>query len=181
MRCCSKYFSQTRLILHFFIYSHLFTFIMNQIFTKQDLNSTLWVKKDVLDRTKKRYTLDANWLTLWKVAALVALYLMGKKKAHYCDFWDCGDFVVIQNVDKIQVTGNKLSQKMYYSYSGWKGNVKSVTLATMLKKTPERVLRFAVRWMLPKNKLRDHRMKRLKLIKGTTTKYDYLHPQTLVA
>lgn len=70
---------------------------------------------------------------------------MGKHKAHYCDFWDCGDFVVIQNAEKIQVTGNKLSQKMYHSYSGRKGNVKSVTLSTMLKKNPERVLRFAVR------------------------------------
>lgn len=154
---------------------------MDQIFTKQDLNNTLRVKKDVLDKTKRRYVVDATWLTLGKLATVISASLMGKNKAHYCDFRDCGDFVVVQNADKIQVTGNKLMQKMYYRYSGWKGNVKSFTLATMLKKKPQQVLRFAVRWMLPKNKLRDYRMKRLKLIVWTTTKYDYLHPQTLVA
>lgn len=154
---------------------------MNQHFTKQDLNTTLRVKKDILDRTKKRYTIDATGLTLGKLASVIAVYLMWKNKAHYCEFRDCGDFVLVQNAEKIKVTGNKLSQKMYHTYSGRKGNVKSMTLASMLNKKADKVLRLAVRWMLPKNKLRDYRMKRLKLIIGTTNKYDYLHPQTIVA
>jgi large subunit ribosomal protein L13 len=152
---------------------------MKNIFTKENLNKTLRVKKDVLDRTQNRYSIDASGLTLGKLAVVLSNYLMWKNKAHYCDFRDCGDFVLVQNAEKIKVTGNKLTQKMYHTYSGRKGNVKSMTLSTMLNKKPEKVLRFAVRWMLPKNKLRDHRMKRLKLIIGTTNKYDYLHPQAI--
>ena len=80
------------------------------------------------------------------------------------------------NNNLIQMKKKKLMQKMYYSYSGWKGNLKSKNLQTMLQKKPTDPLWFAVRGMLPKNKLRDRRMKRLKLFTTTTGKYDNLHP-----
>ncbi|PID34572.1 MAG: 50S ribosomal protein L13 [candidate division SR1 bacterium] len=98
--------------------------------------------------------------------------MQGKGKEYYSDFWDAGDFVYVENADKIKVTGNKLSQKVYYSYSGYKGNVKDITLKELLQKKPEKALWFAVRGMLPKNKLRAPRMKRLKLSVGRTDKYN---------
>ena len=83
---------------------------------------------------------------------------------------------VVENADKIVVTGKKLSQKLYYTYSGYKGNVKSKTLGVMLKKKSMDPLWFAVRGMLPKNKMRDIRMKRVKMFTTASTKYDFLHP-----
>jgi len=143
-------------------------------FTKTDLNKTLRVKKKDLEKSRKRYKVDATGMTLWRLAVDIATKLQGKDKPRYCDFRDTGDFVVVENTDKIVVTwNNKMLQKKYYSYSGYKGNVKSITLEALLKKNPEKVMRYAVRWMLPKNKLRAVRMKRLKLTAGTTTQYDH--------
>lgn len=141
-------------------------------FTKIDLNTTLWVKKTFQDASRKRYKVDATGKTLGRLAVDIANKLQGKGKVYYSDFWDAGDFVCVENADNIKVTGNKLDQKVYYSYSGYKGNVKDITLKELLKKNPEKVLWFAVRGMLPKNKLRASRMKRLKLSVGTTDKYN---------
>jgi len=149
-------------------------------FTKKDLNKTLWVKRETTEKYRNRYKVDASGKVLWRLAVDIAKKLIGKHKAHYCDFWDVGDFVVVENVDKIKVTGNnKMLQKMYYRHSGYKGNLKSICLADLMKKDPEKVLFFAVRGMLAKNKLRSHRMKRLKLTEGTTTKYDHFKPVNL--
>ena len=145
-------------------------------FTKKDLNKTLYVKPDQLEKSRKWYKVNAEGKTLGKLAVICADLLMGKNVPAYSDFWDAGAFVVVENADKITVTGKKLMQKMYYTYSGWKGNVKSKNLQTLLQKKPTDPLWFAVRGMLPKNKLRDSRMKRLKLFTTTTAKYDNLHP-----
>jgi len=149
-------------------------------YTGKDLNKTLWVKREESEKYRNWYKVDASWKVLWRLAVDIAKKLLGKHKAHYCDFWDVGDFVVVENVDKIRVTwNNKLLQKMYYTHSGYKWNIKSINLLDLLKKDPEKVLFLAVRWMLTKNKLRSHRMKRLKLTKGTTTKYDHFKPVNL--
>lgn len=147
--------------------------------TKTDLNKTLRVKKEYLEKNRQWYKVDATGKTLGRLAAVVANKLMGKGKAWYNDFWDAGDYVVIENAEKIGVTGSKLTDKNYYKYSGWKGNLKTMTLAEMLAKKPEKVLWYAVRGMLPKNKLRDGRMKRVKIIVGTTTDYDNFKPISL--
>ncbi len=141
-----------------------------------DLNKTIYKKPEELQKTRKWYKVDATGKTLGKLAVTIADLLLGKNEAHYCDFWDCGGFVVVENADKIAVTGKKLAQKMYYSYSGYKGNLKSRTLQVMLQKKSVDPLWYAVRGMLPKNKLRDSRMKRVKLFTTTTSKYDFLHP-----
>ena len=94
--------------------------------------------------------------------------LPSKDRAYYSDFWDAGSFVIVENVENIVATGKKLTDKVYYTYSGYKGNLKSITLGELLKKNPGKALWYAVRGMLPKNKLRDARIKRLKLVKGTT-------------
>ncbi len=148
-------------------------------FTQEDLNKTMWVKPAWMEKNRLRWEVNANVATLWRLAVEVANRLAWKRKAHYCDFRDAWDFVVVQNIEKIQVTWSKMLQKLYYSYSGHKGHVKSINLQDLLKKNPEKALRFAVRWMLPKNKLRDRRMKRLKMFTGSSDKYAHFNPKTL--
>ncbi len=148
-------------------------------FTQKDLNKTLWIKQTDQEKNRKWYKVDATGMTLGRLAVDVAKKLAGKDKTYYSDFWDAGSFVIVENADKIAVTGNKLNDKVYYSYSGYKGNLKSITLGELLKKNPSKALWYAVRGMLAKNKLRDARMKRLKLIKETTTKYDHFSPLPL--
>ena len=148
-------------------------------FTKKDLNKTIWVKQTDQEKNRRWYRVDATWKTLGRLAVDVAKKLMGKDRAYYSDFWDAGSFVIVENVENIVATGKKLSDKVYYTYSGYKGNLKSITLWELMKKNPWKALWYAVRGMLPKNKLRDSRIKRLKLVKGTTTKYDNFKPINL--
>ena len=149
-------------------------------FTKTDLNKTLYVKHDIIEKERKRYFVDAAGMTLGRLAVEIAKKIQGKSKAHYWDFWDCGDFVVVTNVDKMKVTGYKLFNKMYHTYSGWKGNVKSKSLEEMMASTPDKVLWLAVRGMLPKNKLRQRRMKRLKMFVGADHKYTSMNLLPLI-
>ncbi len=141
-------------------------------FTKTDLNRTLYVKPDVMEKERQWYFVDAAGQTLWRLAAEIAKKIQGKHKAHSCDFWDCGDFVVVTNVEQMKFTGYKLFNKMYHTYSGWKGNVKSKSLEEMMNSNPSKVLWLAVRGMLPKNKLRKKRMKRLKMFVGADHSYE---------
>lgn len=145
-------------------------------FTKKDLNKTLRVKPADMEKDRKWWRIDATGKVLWRLAVEVAKLLLGKHKAFYSDFWDAGDFVLIENIDKVKVTGKKLQNNVLYAYSGYKGNLKSITRELVMKKNPERLLTFVVRGMLAKNKLRDKRIKRMKLEKGTTTKYDHFNP-----
>ncbi|MFA7298634.1 MAG: 50S ribosomal protein L13 [Candidatus Absconditabacterales bacterium] len=145
-------------------------------FTKKDLNKTLRVKPADMEKDRKWWRIDATGKVLGRLAVEVAKLLLGKHKAFYSDFWDAGDFVLIENIDKVKVTGKKLQNNVLYAYSGYKGNLKSITRELVMKKNPERLLTFVVRGMLAKNKLRDKRIKRMKLEKGTTTKYDHFNP-----
>ncbi len=145
-------------------------------FTKKDLNKTLRVKPADMEKNRTRWRIDANGKTLGRLAVDIAKLLLGKHKAYYADFWDAGDFVLVENIDKIKVTGKKLQENLMYSYSGYKGNLKQITRDLVMKKNPERLLTAVVRGMLSKNKLRDKRIKRLKMVTGTTTKYDHFKP-----
>ena len=73
-------------------------------FTKKDLNSTLWVKPTEMDANRVWWKVDATGKTLGRLASDIAKKLLGKSKAYYCDFWDCGDYVVVENIQNIQVT-----------------------------------------------------------------------------
>lgn len=149
-------------------------------FTKNDLNKTLWVKRADQEKNRKRYKVDATDLTLGRLAVDIANKLAWKDNAYLSDFWDGWSYVVVENAGKFIVKwNNKLKQKKYYSYSWYKGNVKSITLVELIQKDPTKALWFAVRGMLPKNKLIDPRMKRLKLVVDTTTKYDNFKPVNL--
>lgn len=132
-----------------------------------------------MDKNRVRWRIDATDKTLWRLAVDVARLLLGKHKAYYADFWDAWDFVLVENIDKIKVTWKKLQQNLVYSYSWYKGNLKQVTRDILMKKNPEKLFTKVVRGMLSKNKLRDKRIKRLKLVVGTTTKYDHFKPITL--
>jgi len=147
--------------------------------TKQDLNKTVWVKPDYLKNNRKWFIIDATWQTLGKLAVKIANILSWKNKSYLCDFWDCGDYVIVENVGKIKVTWNKLSDKLYRSHSWYKWHLKEIPLGRMLKTYPERVLEFAIKWMLAKNKLRKERLTKLKLFVGTTNKYDHLSPERI--
>ncbi|MFA7717149.1 MAG: 50S ribosomal protein L13 [Candidatus Absconditabacterales bacterium] len=148
-------------------------------FTKTDLNKTLRVKPTEMDKQRKWYKVDATGKTLGRLSTDIATKLLGKDKAYYCDFRDCGDFVVVENAEKIHVTGKKLDEKKYYNYSGYKGNLKTINLGNLLKKNPVRAINAAVRGMLTKNKLRDKRMKRMKVVAGPCTTYDHFKPINL--
>jgi len=152
---------------------------MLQNITKQDLNKTVWVKPQYLKENRKWYVIDATGMTLGKLAVKVANLLTGKNKPHVCDFWDCGDYVIVENAQKIKVTGNKLQDKLYRFHSGYKGHLKEIPLSRMLEKYPEKVIMLAVKGMLPKNKLRKERLKRLKLFKGEMKGYEHLSPERI--
>lgn len=109
------------------------------------------------------YVVDAEGKTLGRLASQIARVLMGKHKPYYTPHLDTGDYLIVVNADKIQVTGRKLDQKMYYRYSGYPGGLKSVTLRKQLSTRPERVIWAAVRNMLPKNKLGRAMLKKLKV------------------
>lgn len=148
-------------------------------FTKTDLNKTIWVKESEINKDRKWFFVDASSKVLWRMASQIASKLMWKHKSYYCDFWDTGDYVVVVNADKFKVTWNKLFQKIYYKHTWYKGHLRQTRLEDLLIKHPEKALWYAVRWMLPKNKLRDQRMKRLKLFTTSTHTYDNLPLQQL--
>ncbi len=109
---------------------------------------------------------DAAGKTLGRLAVEVAGLLSGKYKPMFSRHLDTGDFVVVVNADKIEVTGKKLTQKRYYRHSNYPGGMKSEILRNVLAKHPERVLEHAVRGMLPRNRLGDQMYRKLKVYAG---------------
>jgi large subunit ribosomal protein L13 len=125
------------------------------------------------------YLVDATGKTLGRLASEIAKILMGKNKPTYTPHIDGGDFVVVVNAEKVFVTGKKLNQKIYYKHTGYFGHLKETTLKEMLEKKPEEVIRLAVRGMLPKNKLRDKRLKRLKVYAGPEHPHKSQNPKPI--
>ena len=110
--------------------------------------------------------IDASGKILGKLATQAASFLMGKHKPIFSRNLDTGDFVVVTNAEKVQVTGNKTKQKLYYRHSGYPGGLKSISLEKLLQTNPTRVIEYAVKGMLPKNRLRAGMMKRLRVYAG---------------
>ena len=110
---------------------------------------------------RKTHTFDASGQVLGRLAVEIAVILQGKNKPRYLPYKDEGDFVVVKNADKVKLTGKKIDQKVYLHYSGYLGGLKRMPLKKLLKERPSEVLRRAVFGMLPKNKLRAKRIKRL--------------------
>ncbi|MFA5917653.1 MAG: 50S ribosomal protein L13 [Candidatus Gracilibacteria bacterium] len=132
---------------------------------------------DTLER--KWYVVDAKGQTLGRLASKIAIILRGKDKVNFATYVDNGDYVVVLNCDKFNVTGNKMSDKMYYTHSGYLGGLKQANLTDLLEKKPTKALELAVSGMLPKNKLRADMISRLKLVTGVEHKFGAQSPQEL--
>ena len=116
--------------------------------------------------SKKWYLIDAKDKVLGRLATQIAIRLRGKHKSIFTPHMDAGDFVVVINAEKVTLTGAKWDKKLYYRYSGYIGGLKQVSARKLMEKKPEDVLRLAVKGMLPKNKLADRQIIRLKVYKN---------------
>ena len=125
------------------------------------------------------YVVDATDKTLGRLASEIALRLRGKHKPVYTPHVDTGDYIVVVNAEKIAVTGNKLSDKMYHRHTGYVGNLKSISLDKLLQKAPERAIETAVKGMLPKNPLGRAMFKKLKVYAGAEHKHTAQQPKPL--
>ena len=138
---------------------------------------TFLPKVENLDR--RWFLVDASGQVLGRLASAIASVLMGKGKPTYTDFLDTGDFVVVVNAEKVKMTGKKWDNKVYYSHSGYPGGLKEVGARRMLEKHPERIVQFAVKGMLPKNKLGKRMLKRLKVYSGEEHPHVAQQPEAL--
>ena len=134
----------------------------------------------------KPHELKQNWLivdaegqTLGRMATAIATRLRGKHKAEYTPHVDTGDYVVVINAEKVKVTGNKAKDKLYHSHSGYPGGLKSVPFENLIDKLPEKVIKLAVKGMLPRTPLGRTMFKKLKVYAGAEHPHDAQQPQAL--
>lgn len=118
------------------------------------------------DIKRETHTIDASEQILGRLAARVAVLLMGKNKTTFSRAMDIGDIVVVVNAEKIKVSGKKPLQKMYYRHSGYPGGFRKDTFEKMMEVHPDRVIEYAVKGMLPTNRLRARMLKRLRIYPG---------------
>jgi large subunit ribosomal protein L13 len=137
-------------------------------------------------KSYKLDSLDKGWLlvdasdkTLGRLSTNIAKILMGKNKPEYTPHNDVGDYVVVINAEKIKVTGNKNDQKMYYRHTGYPGGIKSQNFNDLIASYPDRIITSAVRGMLPKNKLSNSVIKKLKVYKGESHPHSAQNPVKL--
>jgi large subunit ribosomal protein L13 len=130
-------------------------------------------------RERNWLVVDANGLTLGRLATQIADALRGKRKPEYTPHVDTGDFVIVVNAEKISVTGNKRTEKRYYRHSGYPGGLKSRTLEEMLERRPEEVIRLAVKGMLPRNRLARKQILKLKVYAGAEHPHAAQKPEPL--
>jgi len=125
------------------------------------------------------YVVDAQNKVLGKLASQIASRLRGKHKPEYTPHIDTGDFIVVLNVAKLRVTGRKAERKIYYRHSGYPGGIKQESFAKLHAEKPERVLKKAVKGMLPKGPLGYAMLRKLKLYAGATHPHSAQQPKTL--
>lgn len=140
---------------------------------------TYIAKTEEIDKARKWFVVDAEDQILGRMASKIAYVLKGKNKPFYSPHQDTGDFVVVVNADKLKVTGNKLTQKIYYTHSSYPGGQKATSLESMLHKNPERVIELAVKRMLPKNALGRQLFRKLKVYAGAEHPHKAQQPQTM--
>jgi large subunit ribosomal protein L13 len=125
------------------------------------------------------YVVDATDKTLGRLATELASRLRGKHKPEFTPHVDTGDHIVVINAERIRVTGNKLKDKMYYRHTGYVGNLKSVSLQKLMEDKPEAALEYAVKGMLPKNRLGRAMMSKLRVFAGPEHNHQAQQPQPL--
>jgi large subunit ribosomal protein L13 len=122
---------------------------------------------EALQVGKTWLVVDADGQVLGRLATTIARKLIGKDKPEYTPFLDCGDHIVVINAERVKLTGNKMEQKVYRHHSGYPGGLKEVSIRSLMQRRPEEVIREAVLGMLPKNKLRARRAKKLRVYAGS--------------
>jgi large subunit ribosomal protein L13 len=125
------------------------------------------------------YVVDATNKTLGRLSTEIARRLRGKHKAEYTPHVDTGDYIVVVNAGKIRVTGNKMKDKMYYRYTGYIGNLKSMPLEKMMQEKPERALQLSVKGMMPRNPLGRKMLSKLRVFAGSEHSHEAQQPITL--
>jgi large subunit ribosomal protein L13 len=143
------------------------------------MNKTFSPKPADITENEKWYVIDANGLTLGRLATEVAHILRGKHKAIYSPHMDTGDNVIVINAEKIVVTGKKLTDKMYYHHSGYPGGFKTTTFADRIKRHPTWPIYDAVRGMLPHNRLGRAMIKKLRVYEGAEHPHGAQQPEEL--
>src|SRR6266436_1753941 len=128
---------------------------------------------------RKWHVIDANGAILGRLAVQIADTLRGKNKPIYTAHLDAGDFVVVINAEKVVLTGKKETDKLFMSYSGWKGGEKYTSVAQVRARVPEKLITHAVRGMVPKNRLGRVLMTKLKVFKGSKHPHSAQQPATL--
>ncbi len=128
---------------------------------------------------QKWLLIDAEGLILGRMATAIASRLRGKHKAEYTPHVDTGDFVVVINADKVKVTGNKTTDKIYHAHSGYPGGLKSISFENLLDRSPEKVIKLAVKGMLPRTRLGRAMFKKLKVYAGTEHPHGAQQPQSI--
>ena len=128
---------------------------------------------------KNWHLVDAQDKVLGRLAVKIATILSGKNKAQYSPNADLGDFVVVVNAEKVKVTGNKFSQKNYYHHTGYPGGLKTKSFEKMQEDSPEKIIEKAVKGMLPKNKLANQIIKKLKVYSGSVHPHIGQQPKEL--
>ena len=134
-------------------------------------------KKETVER--KWYVIDAEGKPLGRVASLAATYLRGKHKPTYTPHIDCGDYIIIINASKVNLTGNKLENKMYYNHSQYQGGLRERTAKTMREQYPEEMVERAVKGMLPHNRLGRQMYKKLFVYRGSEHRQEAQKPEVL--
>ena len=137
--------------------------------------TTMIAKPQQIER--KWYVIDAEGQTLGRLASEAAAMLRGKNKPYFTPNIDTGDFIIIINAEKIKLTGNKLTQKYYYTHSGYPGGLKSTQYKDLIKNKPEFVVEKAIKGMLPKNKLGRAQAKKLKVYAGPEHNHQAQNPE----
>ena len=139
--------------------------------------NTFMASPATIDR--KWYVVDAEGMTLGRLASEVAKVLRGKNKPIFTPHMDTGDYVIVVNAEKVKVTGKKLDQKVYYHHSGYVGGLKETTLKEKMAKKPEQVIELAVKGMLPKGPLGRQMYRKLFVYAGPEHNHAAQKPETL--
>lgn len=137
------------------------------------------IAKQIPGNERPWFVVDANAQTLGRLATIIARKLSGRDRVDYTPHIDNGAYIVVINAEKVVVTGSKELVKMYRSHSGYMGGLKEIPFDKMREKNPTFIIESAVSGMLPKNRLRDGMMKRLKVVAGATHTYDAQKPEVL--
>lgn len=142
------------------------------------MNQKTYVVKEA-DIERKWILVDASGQTLGRLASRIAQVLKGKHKPTYSPHMDGGDYVVVINADKIAVTGRKLDQKNYYRHTGYPGGIREINLRGLLERHPTYAVKFAVRGMLPKNRLGRRMLRKLKIYAGPEHPHQAQNPEVV--